>query len=510
MNNIKRIFLTGISMLLCGVAFAQGHEDLLRFSQYNYSFGTARSSAMGGAFSSLGADYSSVVMNPAGLGMYRRSEISISPALTVNYADVDNATDIGSFSKNTGRTQFALNNFGGAFNVYTGTGAVTSFTFGFGYNKLADFNTKTNVQGRSASSMIDYFGYKVADSGFTPPPGGGGINVFPNNVNIWDGALAYNTFLLEYDQGGWFVDNLFDMNQAVLSSSFNQLTKGSVGQYDISGGINFLNLVYFGVGIGVQDIYYRQTNTYTETPENNAAYRLNNFRYIQNLKQDGSAWNVKVGAIIRPIEDLRFSVAFHTPTYIRLDEYYSADMYSYFNDGNAYYDGVEYLNSNSYQLRTPSRLLAGLSYTINAGRSPLGVISFDYERVWYNNMRMFRSGWDIEDFDVTDEVNAIYKPADNFRVGAEVVLSPQAFLRLGYAFYGSMYENSNLDKYGKSSNYSGGFGYRWDDFGLDIAYVYMRKKSLPANVFYYEGLTSGTYNTKNNRHNLVLTASYRF
>ena len=41
------------------------------------NFGTARAMALGGAFTSLGADMSAMSINPAGLGMYRRSEISL-------------------------------------------------------------------------------------------------------------------------------------------------------------------------------------------------------------------------------------------------------------------------------------------------------------------------------------------------------------------------------------------------------------------------------------------------
>ena len=52
--------------------------DLAQLSQ-THVFGTARVMGMGGAFTSLGADLSSMSLNPAGLGMYRRNEISLTP-----------------------------------------------------------------------------------------------------------------------------------------------------------------------------------------------------------------------------------------------------------------------------------------------------------------------------------------------------------------------------------------------------------------------------------------------
>ena len=49
--------------------------DMAELSQTQFNFGTARAMAMAGALTSLGADLSSMSFNPAGLGMYRHSDI---------------------------------------------------------------------------------------------------------------------------------------------------------------------------------------------------------------------------------------------------------------------------------------------------------------------------------------------------------------------------------------------------------------------------------------------------
>ena len=56
--------------------------DMAELSQTQFNFGTARAMAMAGAFTSLGADLSSMSINPAGLGMYRHSDISITPMMS--------------------------------------------------------------------------------------------------------------------------------------------------------------------------------------------------------------------------------------------------------------------------------------------------------------------------------------------------------------------------------------------------------------------------------------------
>ncbi len=64
---MKRIglLLLAISFMFQGV-IAQNVDDALRYSQIFYG-GTARFMSMGGAFTALGGDISSLSQNPAGL-----------------------------------------------------------------------------------------------------------------------------------------------------------------------------------------------------------------------------------------------------------------------------------------------------------------------------------------------------------------------------------------------------------------------------------------------------------
>ena len=50
---------------------AQTDADLLRYSMLN-PVGTARYNAMGGAFGALGANFTALSTNPAGIGFYTR------------------------------------------------------------------------------------------------------------------------------------------------------------------------------------------------------------------------------------------------------------------------------------------------------------------------------------------------------------------------------------------------------------------------------------------------------
>ena len=66
-------------------------SNLFELSETQFNFGTARSMAMAGAFTSLGGDLSSMAINPAGLGMFRTlmaARIAGRPFLVNEYAAV--------------------------------------------------------------------------------------------------------------------------------------------------------------------------------------------------------------------------------------------------------------------------------------------------------------------------------------------------------------------------------------------------------------------------------------
>ena len=106
---MKKYILSIVSAVMLSVfAHAQYVDNALLFSQ-QYFGGTARSEAMGGAFGSLGGDFSSLSINPAGIGVYRHSEFMFTP--NVMHYDKTEATYQGQIADDT-EYKFNFNNFG--------------------------------------------------------------------------------------------------------------------------------------------------------------------------------------------------------------------------------------------------------------------------------------------------------------------------------------------------------------------------------------------------------------
>ena len=64
------------TLLLPAVSQAQSAVDLYNMNRPDLR-GTARFMSMGGAFTALGGDLSSLNQNPAGIGIYRSSELGL-------------------------------------------------------------------------------------------------------------------------------------------------------------------------------------------------------------------------------------------------------------------------------------------------------------------------------------------------------------------------------------------------------------------------------------------------
>lgn len=92
--------------------------------------GTARYVGMGGAMDALGADISTIGTNPAGIGLFRKGQVSTSFGFV-------NLQDAASFA-NANKTNVSFDQIGVVLSTRTG---VSSFlNFGFNYHKSRNFN----------------------------------------------------------------------------------------------------------------------------------------------------------------------------------------------------------------------------------------------------------------------------------------------------------------------------------------------------------------------------------
>lgn len=139
-------------MVLC---LAQGEMDAYKFSQYDLN-GTARYLSMGGAFGALGGDISAMRTNPAGLAIYRSSEI----VTTVSLSSIKTKTDWLSIEMDDKKTRFNFDNI--AYVGYFPTGndeGVVGWNVGFAYNRVKTSIVSTGWDEELGAFDIRLFGW---------------------------------------------------------------------------------------------------------------------------------------------------------------------------------------------------------------------------------------------------------------------------------------------------------------------------------------------------------------
>ncbi len=531
--------------------------DMAALSQQQ-AFGTARAMGMGGAFVSLGADLTSMALNPAGLGMYRRSEVSFTPYLSIGKSETAGTQP---WLKN-GKTRFSLSNVGGAFNVVeNATGALTSLTLGIGMNRLADFNSRTSfssesrfdasVPGHLMPTIADIFAQQLYTFGVYPRPDAGGgpngpVDMYEWNPNVWPAILGYDAYMVNNNgtvEEPYWQPARIGANASVLHS-LETIGSGSVNEFDISVGFNLNNIVYLGATLGIQSVRRKLETVYQEeygyfdgAPATSAGVLLDEQLLRATFRQrtvvDGSGANFKIGAVVRPVKGLRLGMAFHTPTWYGLARSYRADIEADIEQrstgmrstvGNSSPESVAD-EGNDWDFMSPARLMFGASYTFGT----FAIVSVDYQREWYNGMRVRRQP-DFTGFSndfYNDEFRNHFRGTNTVRVGAEVRPLPVFALRAGGGYTDSMLRDDDFyvdDAYTsqpvavESWYVSAGAGVNLSrSVTLDVAYRYGRDRLSQYQLFFSrpdsgEGFEtySGWYDTRLKRHFVTMTLGFRF
>lgn len=523
----KELILLSTSALVSFMASGQSAIDAFRFSQPDLK-GTARFMSMAGAFGALGGDLSTLSQNPAGIGVYRSNEIGFTLDL-----DFQRATSSAQgYSNSVNQTKFLINNIGGIATLRLNSNVMPNFNFGFTYNRASSFNRKYSGRiNRLGNSLSNYFagianynGLSVGDvsstSSFDPYKPNDGFPGAP-----WCSILAYDSFLISPvgnpDEPVW--EGQWGEGTSG-SGIFSGIESGSFDEFNIALGGNIENKVYWGMDFCITNLTYNLdglwgenlTNAYVGDEEGNIDRTEANWSLFNHYRTTGTGFNYKIGVIVKPIQELRIGVSFHTPTWMALNEvFYSTIDYDYgtkvagFATTNGGYDGY-----NSVNFRTPIKLIGSVAGVLFNRL----IVSADYEWSPYQRMKFSEASnyggyyddwypdwgyWDessgpltrsdylsSDPFRATNEdIKAYYQGSSTLRIGAEYRITPRFSVRAGYSYASSpvkqaardntmsVYTSGTLMDYtfNNSTQYiTCGLGYRWNNFYTDLAYMHKR------------------------------------
>ena len=514
------------------------HEQALMFSKYDL-VGSARIQGLGNTQISLGGDVSSALSNPAGLGFYNRSEVSITPSYNIfssksNYIGTERNSQLGKFN---------IDNLGAVFNRIKDDaipGKWRGGSFAISYSKINEFNSDLSYSGSNQNNDILDFYVQEADFQNVDPNLLGGVTYG-----------AFSTFLISDFLDAYISGNDTTFAPFYFRTFFGQFptgenptlqeelisSTGSQNQWSFSYGGNFDDFLYFGATLGVQSLRYNIVKQYTETYPSRSGRVLENSVLTEDLLTQGIGVNGTFGIIARPIKQMTLGLSLITPTYMAMDEryYYSTESkynnfsmtdYGQYFDANyqyivnpdadftTFYEFTETLNLQSYDeeslfeysITSPLRLNAGATFFVGKN----GFLSADIEFVDYSKMKIKDDQGQLQDDNAT--ISMLYKSVANLRVGGEWRMKAFRF-RAGYNYQPSPYINEEVD--GKVQTYSAGIGLRSKKFFGDLSASYRQLNNVYApyvldNPNGEDYLETSTVEFTNNNLNFALSLGLFF
>lgn len=512
---MKKILVAFAVILNCSFLVAQTEFDAFKMVQNDIN-GTARYMSMAGAFGALGGDASAIKDNPAGLGIYRSSELmgSINLMLQQNNATWYGQSTLDDIYK------VKFNNFSYVIATPTwrsesGSGGLQSSNFSFAYNRLRNFNRSLTVQGGSSlASMTDYMGY------FTGNKTGNDLayvedsyEPFDNIAVPWLSVLAYEGGLINerVANGASSWSSLLNENETV-TPTYQLLEKGYHDEYSIGWAGNFSNVFYLGATLNLQAINYSAFSTYSESFAGNGSMSLKDSIYTS-----GTGFNFKIGTIISPLDFLRLGLSLHTPSIYKLnDTYYTTLDYDTDRAGYISTPGAR----SAYQIQSP--LVVNASIGLLVGQK--GLISAEYNYNNYTGTRLRNSNGDSQSFGAENQGMAnVLNDVRTIKVGGELRVTDNFSLRAGYANSSSAHK-TNAEKLMRRNTLrtdteyfinnridylTAGFGYHEEGWFVDFAYM----NKMSDDKFYpynHKAVQVEPANITTTNHNMAITLGFRF
>lgn len=491
----KALTLLSGAILFTLFATAQEPLDALRFS-YLQPGGTARIQAIGGANASLGGDLSATFINPAGLAQFKTNEIVISPGFHMHRPRLkyNDSTFKGSRNNMNLGTSGVIFSWGSPYR----SNPIRNTTLSIAINQQANFNANFSYGGRNTvSSYSEKWVEELIARNATSFSQA--LQNFPAGA-----SLAVENYLVDSisnPQGqliGYRTNA--DVFRMPLQQRFTYNIRGGI--YDAALGMawNRNEKFFYGFSIGIPIINYQRYSVIEESdasgnPDNDFA----SFTLQENFSTRGAGLNAKFGLMVKPSENIRLGLAFHTPSVLSLTDRTEATLTTHvenyakritgdINRPSTFTlstaditNGVPY--SYNYTLVTPWRLMGSASYVLREVKDvkhQRGFITADVELVNYK-AAAYSSGSEVPSDEernyfrsINEGIDNLFRMAMNARVGGELKFNTW-MVRAGFAYFGSPYRKdvfNDASFKGDRIIGSGGLGYRNKGMFIDLTYAH--------------------------------------
>jgi len=476
---MKKILLS-LALLLCIQVNAQSLSDVLRHSQTSLN-GSARFSAMGGAFGAVGGDFSAFEINPAGSSIFAFSEA----VLTLNSYQLSNNSTYFNGNAQDKNGSLNIDQLGIVLllNETTGSGW-SKVALGFTYNKTNDFDSAFAVQGNNPQNGIDQYFLFHAQNRFL-----GDISILGDEsftdayIEIGETIdLGYPAQQALFGYEGYVLnpiplegsDEFDDSNINTYSSNaqagingythrYSYLTSGQTRKYTLNLSSSYQDRFFIGFNINSYAVEYNEVADFQESGYSGSS-GLQSLRFNNELNTIGSGASFQLGMIYKVNPKIRLGLTLDSPTYFRLIE----SIYQYLESEAATQEGNIFARLDpgistefpEYRFNSPGGIRGSFSYIIG----DKGLISFDYSQKNLSNA-VFHPEDDQYFLSLNKQIENAFVSNQLLQIGGEYRLTPFLSLRAGYVS-----ETASQAGFDNSrTQLSAGLGYTFGASTLDFS-----------------------------------------
>lgn len=279
-----------------------------------------------------------------------------------------------------------------------------------------------------------------------------------NRIKSFDSNFAFQ----------WFNSTEDDL----VTQAWRDLQNGSLNAWILAGAVDVSRNLSVGLGINFWTGGDDFESTFRERDRDDI-YTFETYTVENNLNSDITGANVKLGALYRLDNFIRFGATIATPTTFKVEEDWSFNEELTFDDGTS----VDTLDAGffEYKIRSPWTFTAGASINLLNF-----VLSGDVE---YNDWSQIQYTTEppIEGLSETEANRLIrdnYRPTTRIRLGAEFTLPLTGLsFRAGYSKDPSILQNRDPDE--DKQFYTAGLGFLLNkQVKLDVAFVHGFWKSF--------------------------------
>lgn len=510
-----------LSVLICGAASTLAMAQYPLFTNYDTQLfgqselnGTARFVGVGGAMGALGGDATTMFYNPAGIGIYRTSEITAS--LNVHWTNTT-MSDNNYTGPQERKVTANLANIAyvGHWDIGASTGkekGLLGISLGAAYNRKKNFDRIGSYSTTKDYSKTQFYAYDAygQESRYL------NVNNFNNESVGWRAITGYETYMFDETTPGSneyisYFDKLPGGSGSVQDNvSFSET--GGTNMFAVSLAGNISDIFYLGMSFECDYTSYQRSDNYTELMPDGRKLNTTSYLYLA-----GTAFTYKVGFILRPTNWLRIGGAYHTPSYyyINSQNYGAANS----NLDNGLFGSV---STPTYTQRAlvnaPMQAIASIGFVLGK----FGFVGIDYQ--WSNESgSVLKSASGMKHTTINDITKKENVDTHSVRVGFEIKPFDALSLRIGGG-YRTAANTKEASRYYYTSdtrtdthyindmgayNVTAGLGYRVGRHAFDIAYVWQ-----VTNGDYYEfntpDLNVQPLNIRSVRNQLVFSYGVRF